>query len=140
MPVSVTPVQIATYVRHRFPTQERGALLVKGAADGDLIIGAFGNDRYLFDKRVVREVELVRQWLTAAGARELGFGLSADGHSWAMLVQIDSHRYRTPAGRVFYAELVRAEVQEEVERAWLAACGADRNAGPGSRRPGRRAG
>jgi hypothetical protein len=140
MPVSVTPVQIATYVRHRFPTQERGALLVKGAADGDLVVGVFGNDRYLFDKRAVREVELVREWLTAAGARELGFGVSPDGHSWAMLVQIDNRRYRTPAGRVFYAELVRAEVEEEVEQAWLAACGADPSAASRGRRPGRRAG
>jgi hypothetical protein len=140
MPVSVTPVQMATYVRHRFPTQERGALLVKAAADGDIVVGVFGNDRFVFDKRTVREVELVREWLTAAGARELGFGVSPDGHSWAMLVQIDSRRYGTPAGRMFYAELVRAEVEEEVERAWLVACGADRGAGPGGRQQGRRAG
>jgi hypothetical protein len=124
MPVSITPAQLATYVRQRFPTRERGALLVRGAADGDLVLGVFGNDRYLLDRRVNREVELVRQWLTAAGARDLGFGISPDGISWALLVRIDNRRYRTFAGRGFYAELVRAEVEEEVERAWAAACGA----------------
>jgi len=140
MPVSVTPVQMATYVRQKCSSQERGALLVKGAADGDLVVGVFGNDRYLFDKRVVREVELVREWLTAAGARELGFGLSPDGHSWAMLVQIDNRRYHTVGGRLFYAELVRIEVEEEVERAWLVACGADPAAVSRGKRPERRAG
>ena len=126
MPVSITPAQFATYVRQRFPARERGALLVRGAADGDLVLGVFGNDRYLLDKRVNREVELVRQWLTAAGARDLGFGISSDGIAWALLVRIDNRRYGTPAGRAFYAELVRAEVEEEVERAWAAACGTER--------------
>jgi hypothetical protein len=67
-------------------------------------------------------VELVRVWLTAAGARDLGFGLSPDGLSWAIILRIDNRRYQTAAGRAFYAELVRAEVEEEVERAWALAC------------------
>jgi hypothetical protein len=113
---------MATYVRQQLPARQRGALVVHGTADGDIVLAVFGNDRYQRDMRVNQEVELVRRWLTAAGARELGFGISPDGHSWAMLLEIDNRRYRTPAGRAFYAEMVRVEVEEEVDRAWVAAC------------------
>jgi hypothetical protein len=126
MTASFTPVQLATYVRHRFPARERGALLVECSAGGELMVAAFGNDHFQSDKRVNREVELVRQWLTGAGAQEVGFGVSADGHSWAMLLCVPSGRYHTPAGRAFYAEMVRAEVEEEVHRAWIEVCSTSR--------------
>ncbi|MBV9126210.1 MAG: hypothetical protein JO112_22910 [Planctomycetes bacterium] len=125
MPSSITPVQLATYAGRQLSAQERGVLLVEGTANGGFILGVFGNDRRPPDPRVNREVELIRQWLTAAGARVLGLGLSRDGRSWGMLLQIDNGRYRTPAGRAFYAEMVRIEVEEELQRAWQAACEAD---------------
>jgi hypothetical protein len=135
MAAPFTPVQMATYVRQKLSAKERGAILVHNTADRDVVLVVFGNDRYLFDKRVNQEVELIRQWLTAAGAREQGFGVSPDGHSWAMILQIDNRRYRTPAGCAFYAEMVRIEVEEEVDKAWLAACGASPS--PASRGAGR---
>jgi hypothetical protein len=124
MHATISPVDLATHVRQRFPNRERGALLVHCTADGDPILAVFGNDGYRFDKRVCGEVELARQWLTAAGARELGFGISPDGQSWVMLLQVENRRYRTAAGQAFYAEMVVAEVEEEVWRAWLEVCGA----------------
>jgi hypothetical protein len=135
MPASITPMQLATYAGRQLSAQERGALLVEGTANGGFILGVFGNDRRPSDQRVNCEVELIRQWLTAAGARVLGLGLSRDGRSWAMLLHIDNCRYRTPAGRAFFAEMVRIEVEEELERAWQAACEAN-HAPAASRRAG----
>jgi hypothetical protein len=134
MPASITPVQLAAYAGRELPDRERGALLVEGTPDGGLVLGLFGNDRCRSHQRANREVGLVRRWLTAAGARHLGFGVSPDGRSWAMLLWIDCP-YHTPPGRAFYAEMAVAEVEEELDRAWRAAGEAD--CGP---TPGRRAG
>jgi hypothetical protein len=122
MSAPITASQVATYVQQKFSDRERGAAVFEDTPRGGLVLAVFGNDGYQVDKRVSREVDLVREWLTAAGAREQGFGVSPDGHSWAMLVRVDDPGYRTLTGRAFYAELVRAEVEEGVGRAWLAAC------------------
>jgi hypothetical protein len=135
----ITATQVASHVRRKFADRERGALLFEDTPEAGLVLVVFGNDGYHLDKRVGREVELVREWLTAAGAREQDFGVSPDGHSWAMLVRVDDPGYRTLTGRAFYAELVRAEVEEEVGRAWVAVCRAngrtasDRRGGAGRR-------
>jgi hypothetical protein len=131
MPVPITATQVATHVRQKFADLERGALLFEDTPEAGVVLVVFGNDGYVLDKRVGREVEFVRRWLTAAGAREQDFGISPDGRSWAMLVQVDDPGYRTLTGRAFYAELVRAEVEEEVGRAWVAACETDRPATTG---------
>ena len=126
MPVlPITAAQVANHVRQKFADRERGALLFEDTPASGLVLVVFGNDGYVLDKRVSREAELVREWLTAAGAREQDFGLSPDGHSWAMLVRVNDPGYRTLVGRAFYAELARAEVEEEVGRAWVAACRAN---------------
>ena len=141
MSVPITATQVAAHIRQKFADRDRGALLFEDTPADGLVLAVFGNDGYHLDKRVGREVELVRRWLMAAGAREQGFGISPDGHSWALLVRVGDPGYRTAAGRAFYAEMVRVEVEEEVRRAWLAACGADRAADPGrTGRTGRRAG
>jgi hypothetical protein len=130
MSAPITASQVATYVRQKLSDRERGAVVFEDTPGGGLVLAVFGNDCYLADKRVSREVALVRGWLKSMGAREQDFGVSPDGHSWAMLVGVDDPGYRTLVGRAFYAEMVRAEVEEEVGRAWLAACGSDRPAGP----------
>src|SRR5262245_51689800 len=121
MPLPTSPVLLANFVRRHSAPGGRGALLLPNPDDGE-VVAVFGNDGYYQDERVAREVALVRRWLTAAGAREVGFGVSPDGHAWALVLQI-KNRHQTPAGRAFYAELARAEVEEEVGRAWVAACG-----------------
>ena len=141
MPAHITATQVATHVRQKFADRERGALLFEDTPASGLVLVVFGNDGYVIDKRVGVEVELVRRWLTAAGAREQDFGVSPDGHSWAMLVRVDDPGYRTSVGRAFYAELARAEVEEEVGRAWVAACETNRPAETVRKaRAGRRAG
>jgi hypothetical protein len=141
MPASLPATQVAAHVRTNFTDRPRGALVFEDTPAGGLVLAVFGNDGYRLDRRVSHEVDLVRQWLTAAGAREQGFGISPDGHSWALLVWVGPSRYQTLVGRAFYAELARAEVEEEVDRAWSAACGTDSpTASDWSMGTGRRAG
>jgi hypothetical protein len=118
----ITASHVATFVRDKFSDRERGAVVFEDTPGSGLVLAVFGNDRALGDNRVNHEVELVRKWLTAAGAREQDFGISRDGRCWTMLVRVDDPGYQTVTGRAFYAELIRAEVEEEVGRAWVAAC------------------
>jgi hypothetical protein len=86
--------------------------------EGNVIVGVFGNDNYLADFRVRREVELIRQRLRDAFAEEVGFGLSQDGYSWALLVRVDGGRYQTAVGKAFQKELLRAFLDDAVQNAW----------------------
>jgi len=86
--------------------------------DGTVVVGVFGNDNYLADFRVRREVELIRQRLADALAEEVGFGLSQDGYSWALLVRADGGRYQTAIGKSFQKELLRAFLDDAVQNAW----------------------
>jgi hypothetical protein len=142
MPVlPITAAQVAVHVRQKFADRERGALLFEDTPADGVVLAVFGNDGYQLDKRVNREVELMRQWLTAAGAREQGFGVSPDGHSWVLLMRVGNPGYRTPVGRAFYAEMARVEVEEELRLAWREACTGEPAADPGKQeRTGRRAG
>jgi hypothetical protein len=119
---------LAMHARKHFSCLERGAVPVRlmeeaPAAghfldDGTVIVGVFGNDNYLADFRVRREVELIRQRLRDAFAEEVGFGLSQDGYSWALLVRVDGGRYQTAAGKAFQKELLRAFLDDAVQNAW----------------------
>jgi len=92
-------------------------------ADEDpAIVGVFGNDNYLCDERARREVEFVRQHLREAEAHELGFGVSQDGYTWAILVQANSREYQTEVGKKFQREMLRAMLDDIVAQAWRAAC------------------
>src|SRR5438105_14836299 len=100
---------LALHARRNFFFLPRGAVpvrlmeddVVTGRVidDGNVVIGIFGNDNYLSDTRARREVELVRARIGDAGAQEVGFGLSPDGFSWAILVRADGQRYQTEIGR-----------------------------------------
>jgi hypothetical protein len=48
---------------------------------------AFGNDDFACDDRVRAAVGLLRRQLRSAGLTELGFGLSHDERTWAVVVQ-----------------------------------------------------
>jgi hypothetical protein len=119
---------LAMHARKHFACLERGAVPVRlmeeePAAgrfldDGNAIVGVFGNDNYLADCRVRREVELIRQRLRDAFAEEMGFGLSQDGYSWALLVRVDGSRYHTAIGKAFQKELLRAFLEDAVQKAW----------------------
>jgi hypothetical protein len=87
--------------------------------DAPLVIGVFGNDNYLWDDKTRKEVEVVRQRLRdVADATEMGFGLSQDGQTWALLVATDRDRYQTGAGQMFQKELLKAALENIVWNAW----------------------
>ncbi len=88
---------LARYVRE-FPfDSRRGALPIRLPGDNGQIIGAFGNDGYTTDGRAKQEVAALRQRLREAVLEELGFGLSEDGHAWALLV-LSAATPRQPSG------------------------------------------
>src|SRR6185437_9385405 len=85
------------------------------------LVGAFGNDGYTKDNRAQREVSALRRRLQEVALEELGFGLSDDGHTWALLVQP-----RTlpcdPPGFEIAPEAVAAFVDKAVWAAWQLVC------------------
>src|SRR5579884_2839282 len=75
---------LATFARTKLGAVPRGAIVVKFLGDGALVAGVFGNDNYFTDDKARREVELVRRWERDAHVEHVGFGVSADGKSWAL--------------------------------------------------------
>jgi len=114
---------LAMYTRKKMDSVNRGALLIRCIGDGSMIAAVFGNDNYRFDDKVRREVELVRRHLQDASIQELGFGLSHDGHSWALLVRSDTQRYHTDLGKAFQVEMLKIFLDDLVWRSWWNACG-----------------
>jgi hypothetical protein len=114
---------LAVYVKNNFASTSRGAMLIRCVSDGTVIAAVYGNDNYLTDSKARREVELVRGRLGQGQVQELGFGLSPDGSSWALLVRTDSNRFHTAAGKAFHTEMVRIFLEDAVEGAWSNACG-----------------
>jgi hypothetical protein len=92
--------------------------------DAQLVVGVFGNDNYLGDDKTRKEVEHVRTQLRhLPDITEIGFGLSTDGQTWALLVATDKDRYHTKAGQVFQKELLKAALEQVVWSAWRNAAG-----------------
>lgn len=114
---------VATFVRRRMITVQRGAMLIRCQSDGSVIAAVFGNDNYWLEPKVRREVQLLRQRLGKATAEVLAFGVSDDRHSWALLVRGNSERYQTQPGRTFQMEMLKAYLEDNVQGAWLEACG-----------------
>jgi hypothetical protein len=121
-------------MRHQAITVERGAVPLRlvdeslqpprPVEDGPLVLGVFGNDNYDADVKARRAVELVRKRLRDSDARELGFGVSEDGQTWALLVGADKSRYQTVTGRLLQRELLKAFLEDAVWNAWQSAGGA----------------
>ena len=106
------------------------------------MLGAvFGNDRYLANHLAKKEVGLVREHLRDEGLEEVGFGLSHDGQSWALLIRTDFEGLQTATARALRTEMYRAYLEELLWAAWRSACGAttDEAQWPlGLLRPGKR--
>jgi hypothetical protein len=105
---------------------ERGAVSVKFVEEeshqvteeGPVVVGVFSNDNYSTDDRAQRLVELVRDRLKECDAEELGFGLSRDGATWAMLVSAEKGCCQTSAGRAFQREMLKNDLEEVVCDSW----------------------
>jgi hypothetical protein len=100
---------------------DRGTLLIKITEDGTLLAGVFGNDGYIRDAKARLEAHLVRNRLKDLDAAELGFGLSPDGHTWAVLVKADWQQYQTTAARAFQMEMLKSTLDDVLVTAWEAA-------------------
>src|ERR1700736_3496906 len=74
---------LAMTARQNTSLAPRGVLSIDCPGEKTPVVGVFGNDNYAEDKRVKREVDLIRYWLTVAALEEVGFGLSQDGFTWA---------------------------------------------------------
>jgi len=119
---------LARQVRQCRITVERGAVplrLVDETTkpprfidDGPLVLGVFGNDNYFTDAKARRTVELLRQRLKEGEGRELGFGVSEDGLTWALLVGADRNRYQTAMGRALQRELLKVFLEDALWNAW----------------------
>jgi hypothetical protein len=124
---------LARHVREQWSFVPRGSVPVRLVddtdgpvriiEDGTAVVGVFGNDNYLMDARARCEVELIRKRLHEMDAEEVGFGLSADGYTWALLVRVNEERYQTLPGKVLQKELLKIFLGDAVSRAWNLACG-----------------
>src|SRR5689334_21705537 len=124
---------LAAHDRKNLTCVERGAVPVRLVDDSAgpirvmeewAVLGIFGNDNYIAEAKARREVELTRCRLRDCGAEEVGFGLSQDGYTWALLVRGDDSRYRTETGKAMQREMLKIALEEAVSRAWRQACDA----------------
>src|SRR5262245_42465436 len=111
----------ATYARSKLATNERGTLLIRCTGDGTVLAGVYGNDNYRANSRARQEAYLVRQRLREMSASEIGFALSPDGYTWAVLGQARQQPYQTAAGKLFQMEMLKQALEDMVQGAWRAA-------------------
>ncbi len=84
-----------------------------------ILFGVFGRGDEDLDSEG-HEAEMVRQQLQEErGLHELGFGLSGDGSTWAMLIGADPAQYQTRAGQTLHKELMKVFLENAVCRAAL---------------------
>jgi hypothetical protein len=123
-----TAREFARHVCQFRGTASRGALALKFidesvrpprfVEDAPLVVGVFGIDRFVADPLARFQVDLVRQRLHEFDAAELGFGVSADGSVWVLLVGTAPDRYRTAAGKAMQKELLKLSLEQKVWDAW----------------------
>lgn len=114
---------LARYMRKFLPDLRRGALPIRLPGGNGQIAGVFGNDGYTVDERVKQEVAALRQRLREAALEELGFGLSEDGHAWALLVLPTATPRQSSGDDGDVAQALIAFLDEAVWEAWRRACG-----------------
>jgi hypothetical protein len=124
---------LAAHARKNLTSVERGAVPVRlvddsagsvRAIEEGTVLGLFGNDNYIAESKSRREVELTRRRLPDFGAEEVGFGLSEDGYTWALLVHCRDRRFKTETGKAMQREMLKIALEEAVGRAWRDACDA----------------
>jgi hypothetical protein len=93
--------------------RQRGSMLVALSGSARVIPAVFSHDG-VADGRGRRALALLRHALEEAGLCELGFGLSRDGLSWALLVRHDETQD---------VERLRAFLEDAVAQAWRLAGG-----------------
>lgn len=115
-------IGLAGYAREFLPHARRGALTIRLPRGVGQVIGVFGSGGYAADGRVKQEVAALRRQLQETALEELGFGLSEDGHAWALLVGPGSSLWHTSGGGTPAKALV-GFLDDAVWEAWRLACG-----------------
>jgi hypothetical protein len=115
-----TAKQFAQEMLRYRPFVERGAVPIRCGAEnpileeGSLVVGVFGNERDDGGRPAQGEVDKVRNRFKDAGMQELGFGLSEDGFTWALLFEAEKDHYQTVAGRELQKELLAILLQDVI--------------------------
>jgi hypothetical protein len=77
-----------------------------------LVFGIFGKDD---EDREYDEAEAVRNHLLEEPAlQELGYGVSPDGTTWAMLIAAEKEHCETAAGRALQQELLKIHLDDVI--------------------------
>ncbi len=111
--------ELTVHVRRHWPALHRGAVLMPCIDESATFALVFANNEAVFPEDVHPEVELIRQRLRGDGMDDLGFGLSEDGCTWALVVRIATQPCQTDAGRVLQRELLKIRLEEAVQKAWI---------------------
>ena len=111
-------VDLTAYVRKHWSSMHRGAMLMPFIHDTTLFALVFGNNSLLSWDSTNAEVELIRQHVRGHGAEDLGFGLSLDGLTWALLVRLENEAAQTRLGRDFQCEMLKLTLEEAVREIW----------------------
>jgi hypothetical protein len=112
---------LARFARENLFGIQRAAFRIRYSNEETVAVAVFGNDHYSTDEQVRREVDLIRERLKDASIAEVGFGLSPDGVTWALLLKVGNDVCQTVAGRAFQVEMVKALLDDIITGAWRAA-------------------
>jgi len=116
----------AEYVRQFRTLAERGVAPIRvleeeatttDVATCPVVVGVFGNDYHRL-REAQREIDLVRDRLRKMNAVELGFGVSHDDGTWALLIGGEASSYVTMPGQTMQRELFKAALEDAVWSAW----------------------
>ncbi len=82
--------------------------------DKSIIIALFGNEDYKTIDQIQKEIDGFRLDIVETGNQVLGFGLSADGLTWALIIKPDLERNQTIPAKVFQMEMLKSLIEDLV--------------------------
>jgi hypothetical protein len=112
---------LARFARENLFGIQRAAFRIRYNDDETVALALFGNDNYSCDGKIRQEVALIRQRIREVALEEIGFGLSKDGHTWALLLKVNNEGFRTKLGKAFRVEMAKEFLDEIIKGAWRAA-------------------
>jgi hypothetical protein len=112
---------LARFARANLFGIQRAAFRIRYHDDETVALALFGNDNYSADSRIRREVAQIRLRLRDVAIEELGFGLSRDGHTWALLLKVNNEGFHTKPGKAFPVEMAKAFLDDIIHGGWRAA-------------------
>jgi hypothetical protein len=82
--------------------------------DKSVIIALFGNENRKTMDQIQKEIDGFRLDIVETGNQVLGFGLSPDGLSWALIIKPDLDRNQTIPAKVFQMEMLKSFIEDLV--------------------------